>query len=85
MNIGVLDCLYALAVKGSDSSYVRPTVGPPGEDDETKIQILNGRHPIVETVSTSECFVPNDTSLDKEKRCIMLCLMLILEPWRPIS
>lgn len=70
VHVAILDCLYALAIKGSQSNYTRPKILSEKTSDP-KILIKDGRHPIVET-STEEIFVPNDTNLEDEKRCIML-------------
>ena len=51
----VLSCFAALAV---EHRYVRPTVDLSGE-----IDIVDGRHPVVERVLEDSLFVPNDTHL----------------------
>eukprot|EP00698_Gefionella_okellyi_P001297 TRINITY_DN1122_c0_g1_i1.p1 TRINITY_DN1122_c0_g1~~TRINITY_DN1122_c0_g1_i1.p1 ORF type:complete len:1035 (-),score=166.89 TRINITY_DN1122_c0_g1_i1:139-2832(-) len=55
--LAVFDCLLSLAVVARLPGYVQPTLV-----DEQRIEISNGRHPIVEAVS-SQPFVPNDTCL----------------------
>jgi DNA mismatch repair protein MutS len=56
--LAALDSLAALAETATINNYTKPHVH---EGDE--IQILEGRHPVVERHS-SEAFVPNDTLLD---------------------
>lgn len=56
--IAALDALAALAETATINNYTKPHVH---EGDE--IQILEGRHPVVERRST-EAFVPNDTVLN---------------------
>jgi DNA mismatch repair protein MutS len=56
--IAALDALAALAEAATVNNYTKPHVH---EGDE--IQIVEGRHPVVERRST-ESFVPNDTHLD---------------------
>lgn len=57
--IAYLDVLCGFAALARDNNYCRPVV-----DGSDKIQITNGRHPVVETVIRDELFVPNDTLLD---------------------
>ena len=59
--LAVIDANYALAAVSSTNSYVRPKF-----NDEGILDIKQGRHPILETVS-SEKYVPNDIYLDNEK------------------
>jgi DNA mismatch repair protein MutS len=56
--VASLDALAALAETATIANYTKPHVH---EGDE--IQIVDGRHPVVERRS-SEAFVPNDTTLD---------------------
>ena len=56
--LAALDALAALAETATINNYTKPHVH---EGDE--IQIVDGRHPVVERRS-SEAFVPNDTLLD---------------------
>ena len=53
--LDVLSCFAALAVK---HRYTKPTVDLAGQ-----IEILDGRHPVVEQVLKGSLFVPNDTQL----------------------
>ncbi len=54
-----LDLLCGLATVASERYYVRPEV-----DDGDTIEIVNGRHPVVEHYQTEERFVPNDVLLN---------------------
>lgn len=56
--LAALDALAALAETATINNYTKPHVH---EGDE--IQVLDGRHPVVERHST-EAFVPNDTQLN---------------------
>ncbi|MEW6380686.1 MAG: DNA mismatch repair protein MutS [bacterium] len=62
-----LDVLAALAEAACRYHYVRPTVNA-----GSAIQIVEGRHPVVEHLSKDERFVPNDTSLDDEKNQLLI-------------
>jgi DNA mismatch repair protein MutS len=62
-----LDVLAALAEVAARQRYVRPTV-----DDGDVIEILEGRHPVIERSSACEAFVPNDTHIERERRRITI-------------
>jgi DNA mismatch repair protein MutS len=55
-----LDVLLSLAKVAREYGYVKPEITEDGG-----IEIINGRHPIVERMLTDEPFVPNDTRMDK--------------------
>jgi len=54
-----LDVLLSLAKVAREYGYVKPEMTEDGG-----IEIVNGRHPIVERMLTDEPFVPNDTLMD---------------------
>ena len=56
--IAFLDTITSLAIVAKKNNYVRPTVTKKGE----KLFIKDGRHPVVESLSSQQ-FIPNDTSL----------------------
>ena len=62
-----LDVLAALAEVAVARQYCRPTLDP-----SDILAITDGRHPILETMTQEERFVPNDTLLDRERRQILL-------------
>ncbi|MDB5098248.1 MAG: mismatch repair protein MutS [Cyanobacteria bacterium RYN_339] len=63
-----LDVLTSLAELAQQKRYVRPTVA-----QDTRLEILAGRHPVVEELLPSGRFVPNDTRMDTEdERLIIL-------------
>ncbi|NKB25019.1 MAG: DNA mismatch repair protein MutS [Kiritimatiellae bacterium] len=66
-HLAQLDVLAAYAERALSLRYVRPHM-----TDETKIDIQNGRHPIVENISNAEPFVPNDMVLDGLENQIIL-------------
>lgn len=53
-----IDALLSLADSASQYKYVAPVV-----DDSTKLEINNGRHPVLERLLPMGKFVPNDTRL----------------------
>ncbi|MCP4360238.1 MAG: DNA mismatch repair protein MutS [Chloroflexi bacterium] len=58
-----LDVAAALAETASNLGYTRPSL-----DQETQLQLVNGRHPVVEQVLQLERFVPNDIHMDDQER-----------------
>ena len=60
--VSKIDVLSTFASVAEDNSYVRPEV-----NSEEKIEIINGRHPVVEKVLESGEFVQNDTFLDTDE------------------
>ncbi|MGE3127955.1 MAG: DNA mismatch repair protein MutS [Fimbriimonadaceae bacterium] len=62
--VAALDVLSSLAEAAVRNRYVRPEIVA---DDV--LEIVQGRHPVVEE---SGGFVPNDTMLDSETRCVVL-------------
>ena len=65
--IARIDALYSLAVVADSESYTRPQV-----DDGQRIEIREGRHPVVERQLHTGRFVPNDVRLDTDGAQIML-------------
>jgi DNA mismatch repair protein MutS len=58
-SLALIDVLAGLAETASLNRYVQPTI-----DESGTIRILEGRHPVVEQLSSDLTFVPNDTVLD---------------------
>lgn len=56
-----VDTLLSFAIVSYNNDYVKPTIVENGE-----ITIENGRHPVVEHISTEELFVPNNTILNQD-------------------
>ena len=66
--IAHLDCLLSFMKVSQMQRYVRPVV-----DDSEVIDILQGRHPVIETqLPIGEKYVPNDVLLDTEHQQIMM-------------
>ncbi len=64
--IALLDVLASLAELASQRKYSRPVV-----DDRDRLEISEGRHPIIE-VAQEDPFVPNDTYMDREEDQILI-------------
>jgi DNA mismatch repair protein MutS len=63
-----LDVLSALAEVAERNRYCRPAV-----DDGDRIDIVDGRHPMVEQFMSGDRFVPNDLRLDRgENRFLVI-------------
>ncbi len=66
--IAVTDVLCSLATVAVRNNYVCPTML-----DGTAINIIDGRHPVVEAMLGDMPFVPNDTHLDcSDNRCAII-------------
>ncbi|MDO9537398.1 MAG: DNA mismatch repair protein MutS [Thermoplasmata archaeon] len=64
--LGELDALASLAELAALQNYVRPKL----EESDT-LSIIEGRHPVVESL-LSENFIPNDTKLDMKKNRVII-------------
>ena len=62
-----LDVYTSLATVATKNRYVRPELAVDG-----KIDIKNGRHPVVEKFISDSYFVPNDTLIDIDKNRLLL-------------
>ncbi len=58
--IAVLDALLSLAIVACEKNYCKPQVS----SLINCIEIVNGRHPVVEALLKNEDFIPNDTFLN---------------------
>ena len=65
--IALIDVIASLAEAASINNYTRPDLNVDG-----KIQIKDGRHPLVERILTNELFVPNDTNLNPAQCSVMV-------------
>jgi DNA mismatch repair protein MutS len=65
--VALVDALGSLAEVADRNDYCRPKIG-----ENEGIAIEDGRHPILERMSLSERFVPNDTLLDHHENQILL-------------
>lgn len=66
--IAKVDSLISLSVVAIKNNYVKPEIN----DKIAKIEIVEGRHPVVETALKRGEFVSNDTSLDDSDNRIMI-------------
>jgi DNA mismatch repair protein MutS len=61
--IAALDTLASLAETARQHHFCRPEV-----DDSGVLEIIEGRHPVLDQQTSAERFVPNDTALDNADR-----------------
>ncbi len=66
-SIACLDTLLSFASVAKKNNYVRPTI----VDSDMPLNVVGGRHPVVEYVS-NERFVSNDIILDNEENRVMI-------------
>jgi len=65
--LAALDVLLGFADLAHERNYCCPQM-----DDGTGLDIIQGRHPVVETMTSGESFVPNDVKLNTENEQIIL-------------
>lgn len=61
-SIATIDTLNSLAIAAVKNDYVRPVLNNKGF-----INIVDGRHPVIERIIKNERFVPNDTYIDNKE------------------
>ncbi|MBE5749914.1 MAG: DNA mismatch repair protein MutS [Clostridiales bacterium] len=66
-NIANLDVILSLATVARENNYTCPTI----LDCDGRLNIVDGRHPVVEAISKQR-FVPNDVMLDGEENRTMI-------------
>jgi len=65
-NIAAIDCLQSFAQVSIDYDYIKPAI-----NTEQTIEIINGRHPVVERLlPAGTAFTPNSTLLDTDSELI---------------
>ncbi len=65
--VAALDVLAAFAAVAVQNNYAMPTV-----DLSDKLEITEGRHPVVEKMLKDSLFVPNDTYLDSAENMVAI-------------
>ena len=64
--LGEVDAIISLSTIADDYSLVRPTL-----NENNSIEIIEGRHPVVERVSSKE-YVPNDCKMDNKTHTLLI-------------
>jgi len=65
--IALADCILSLAIAAKKYRFNKPTI-----DDSNRLEILEGRHPIIETTLPFNKFIANDTLMDDERRLFLI-------------
>ena len=65
--ISEIDVLQSFATVTEENNYVRPVIS-----DEREVEIIDGRHPVVEKVLDGDVYVPNDVILDKDTNILLI-------------
>jgi DNA mismatch repair protein MutS len=65
--VAEIDVLQSFAYVAKKYSYERPVV-----DTGDTIQIIEGRHPVIERISSGEKFIPNNTFIDNDTNNILI-------------
>ena len=65
--LAIADALYALAVVSETSSYVRPVF-----NDDNHLDIVGGRHPIIESMYKDSRYIPNDVKMGNDKNVLII-------------
>ncbi len=65
--VATIDVIYSFAEAAYKNGYTMPVVNTGGG-----INIVNGRHPVVERMLKDTMFVPNDTVLDKNSQRMLI-------------
>jgi DNA mismatch repair protein MutS len=70
-----VDVLASLAFLAQNRAYCRPAFGSNGAASSSQLEIVDGRHPVLEQLEitgSNDRFVPNDLYLDASKQNILL-------------
>jgi DNA mismatch repair protein MutS len=65
--VAYLDVLSNFALISWENNYVRPEIG-----EDFQLQILEGRHPVIEKLNPQDRFIPNDTVLGERARLALI-------------
>ena len=65
--ISEIDVLQSFATVTEENNYVRPVIS-----DEREVEIIEGRHPVVEKVLDGAVYVPNDVIMDKNTNILLI-------------
>jgi len=66
-SVAAIDALLSLSGVAAEGGWVRPRIA-----DDTRLRIVEGRHPVVERLLRGERFVPNDCEVDTTTRQILI-------------
>lgn len=67
-DVAKLDCIASLASVAIKNNYIKPTIN----EKVAAINIVDGRHPVVETFLKTESFIPNDTLITPKDHTMII-------------
>jgi DNA mismatch repair protein MutS len=67
-HLAALDVYCGLAEKAEDNNYCRPHFHTDNQD----IEVVNGRHPVVEQVMPAGDYIPNDVKMDSQTNVFLI-------------
>lgn len=65
--IALADCLYTLSIVSSNPGYICPEF-----NDNRNLNIVQGRHPIIESINLEDPYIPNDVDMDKGNNILII-------------
>ena len=65
--ISEIDVLQSFATVTEENNYVRPVIS-----ETREVEIIDGRHPVVEKVLVDAVYVPNDVIMDKNTNILLI-------------
>jgi DNA mismatch repair protein MutS len=67
-SIGYLDVLVSFAIVAVSSKFIKPEINIDNQD----LEIIDGRHPVIEEVIKPLAYIPNDIILNTEKKIMII-------------
>lgn len=65
--VAYIDLIQGFAKVSKENRYARPIIS-----DENVVEIVEGRHPVVEKMSLTNQFIPNDVKLNSDQRFVLI-------------
>ena len=65
--ISFVDVVTSFAEVSTNNHYVRPEF-----NDDNIIEVVNGRHPVMEIINRQDGYVPNDVKIEKDKHFVLI-------------
>ena len=66
-SVAIFDVIAAFAEIAKLNNYIRPAV-----NNRNKIEIQDGRHPVVEKIVSGQGFIPNDVHMDSDENLVII-------------
>jgi len=65
--ISYIDVMCSFAEVSTNNQYVRPTF-----NDNNEVNVINGRHPVMEAINRFDSYVPNDVNINDNKHFMLI-------------